>query len=392
MPVAHHRHQHSPSFLASLGNMFHTRPPQTSASVVPASQTCDGNFNYECFESNLAQRLTLLLPAEGTEFVSLACLRQAMVVLLATESDLRALLPETKSSLCLAQRRLISDFFDKTVKFLDICNDIREAIAEVGRWEGLLALVLDSLSGNLIEAKLKRVGKILVGLKFAIDSEKEDDPCPVQMQRRSLRWSSVHLTESHEPQRWRSWPGSATTVSNPTKQLQATASTLLAPKYPDDDTEEVVAASVYALHVLSVFFLSTVMAAFPCQCRNSIVNLIHPRHFLWAPPFISLHDKALEEMRRRGKKSTNGILWELHQISSYVRQLLELIDTALLFKSFPLPEIQQEEIRSTVKQLSQYIEELQRDLGPLDDQVCEFYRRLINNRREMLDLLSHADP
>eukprot|EP00249_Psilotum_nudum_P017063 c26137_g1_i1 orf=499-1698(-) len=364
----------------SQGGVFHIRSQGTQLDSV-ASPQYDGVDACAGVEAKLAQRLTHLLAPEGAALVTLPFIRQAMDCLLATVCDLRVMVAERRAVVSQSQQKTINDFVDRSLKLLDACNEIREAISDVQSWKEPLETVLQLLDGNqvyLIEGQLRRAKSILDRLNCAMNIEKQEElrqVCP-----RSLwRWNR-HFRESQSWQIWRSWHGNFSRVYNTSKQVIANLS---APRYTDADTDDPFVAAVYALHTVSVFFLSTTMSAFPCHCKALVTSVSHSGYFLWDLPLTKLQERALEEFTNSGKRKSTGFLWELHQISLYLSELIELVDRSLLSKSFPLSGDLHRQIRSVVKQLNQHAEELERDLAPLDTQVVDFFHGLIAIRTKL---------
>lgn len=391
MPIPHEAsassdHHSSSSLLASIGNFLHSfHPTTTPTHPLPSDD----------FDSVLSQRLSMLLPDEGSSFVSLSSLSHSMAALLATQTDLKSLLPPPLSRAPLSHIKMMDEFVDRSVKLLDVCNSIREHISEVEGWRVLLEVVLQSLGskrGCPNKGKLRRASKVLAELQQRMEMEGEGEAELILTHNSSRFGSRRAANVLNEPQRWRSCPASSSaSQSHLSRQLQAMGASLTPPKLSAADVEENLCAAIYALNVVSIFFLSTILAAFPTSGKSYIVGFSHPRNFLWASPLLQLQDHVSEETRKRGKKSGNGRLWELDQVFSIVRRLSEITGWVLSSEEFPLSNSTQEEIRHLVKQLRQHVEELDRDLKPLHDQIREFHKRLIDSRTVVLDRLSYAD-
>ena len=163
----------------------------------------------------------------------------------------------------------------------------------------------------------------------------------------------------------------------------------LPPRVAAGDVEEGFCAAVYAYNVVAVFFLSTLLATLPTHGGGSIniSSFVHPRAFVWGAPLAHLHDKVQDEVRRRvSRNSPNySAMLELDQISRVVHKLFAFVadDDAL-----PVSPDALDEFKALVKQLEQNMEEIERDLAPLGQQIRVFSNNLISSRMEVLDMLS----
>ncbi|KAI5055319.1 hypothetical protein GOP47_0030464 [Adiantum capillus-veneris] len=412
MPVAP---QHS-SIFSSIRNAFHSSPhhnpsavapdPPTPSTASPSSSTLDHHRLqlYNTFESNLTQRLSSISPpGDDSPCVNLASLKQFLHVLLATQTDLEPLIPAHQYPLSQAQVRMMEEFLERSVKILDVCRAIKEQISDVERSQGMLHAVLFCLSakngGVLHIGQVVRARKALAELLLRTEVETGQESS-VQLYR-SFRFRDTGAGDSgpDTPQRWRSWhgssrlsglsSGSSSPASQPSRQLQAIGSVFTVPRLAAGDVEEYLCAAIYALTVISIFFLGTLTASLPSLNRVYVPSFVHPRSFSWAPPLFHLQEKVQEELKWRGKKNRSYAgMWELDQIATIVRRLFELTED----DDCALGDKAKEEIKNLVKQLKQHVEELDRDLLHLHTQLMDFYNHIISSRMEILDKLGKFRP
>lgn len=101
---------------------------------------------------------------------------------------------------------------------------------------------------------------------------------------------------------------------------------------------------------------------------------------------MSLHERILEESKKRDRKNSCGLLKEIYQIEKYSRLLSELADSV----QFPLAEDKEGEVRQRVQELAQVCETIKEGLDPLERQVRDVFHRIVRSRTEGLDSLGRA--
>ncbi|KAG6408307.1 hypothetical protein SASPL_131312 [Salvia splendens] len=65
-------------------------------------------------------------------------------------------------------------------------------------------------------------------------------------------------------------------------------------------------------------------AAIPCQDRGLQAQFNVPKQFLWAGSILSLHERIVEESKRRDRRNVCGLLREIEEIEKCTRHLNEL--------------------------------------------------------------------
>lgn len=130
-----------------------------------------------------------------------------------------------------------------------------------------------------------------------------------------------------------------------------------------------------------VFVMWALVAAIPCQDRGLGLHFSVPKQFSWAAPVVALHERIMEESKKRERKNTCGLLKEIHQIEKCARVINDLADSV----QFPLSEEKGEEVRQRVQDVSKVCEALKDGLDPLERQVREVFHRIVRSRTEGLD-------
>ncbi|KAF9593819.1 hypothetical protein IFM89_025528 [Coptis chinensis] len=72
--------------------------------------------------------------------------------------------------------RLIAEYFEKSVKALDVCNIIRDGVELIRQWQRYLEIVLTALDSShktLGEGQFRRAKKALTDLTIAMLDEKD---------------------------------------------------------------------------------------------------------------------------------------------------------------------------------------------------------------------------
>ncbi|MBA0602607.1 hypothetical protein Gorai_002782 [Gossypium raimondii] len=171
------------------------------------------------------------------------------------------------------------------------------------------------------------------------------------------------------------------------RQLLAIGNNLAVPRGSDVVATNGLVMPVYTMGCVLLFVMWALVAAIPCQDRGLQVHIYVPRHFSWAGPLLSLHERILEESKKRDRKNACGLLREIYQMEKCTRLLGELTDTV----QFPLGEEKEMEVRQRVKELGQVFDAMKEGLEPLEKQVMEVFHRIVRSRTEGLDSLGRGN-
>lgn len=343
----------------------------------------------ETFQKQVAEQFNELSSANSDEILSLSWFRNLLDVFICCQEEFRIVLFNNKGYLNRPPMdRLISEFYERSVKALDVCNAIRDGIEQVRQWEKLLEIVLIGLDNqkSLGEGQIRRAKKALIDLLIGMLDEKESNAALAQRNRSFGRnnGSSGKDQKSFGHHRSLSWSVSRSWSAS--KQLQAMGYNLSAPRANEVMATNGLAVAVYTMSSILLLVMWALVAAIPCQDRGLQTHLSVPRQYIWAPPVLSIHERILEESKKKDRKNACGLLKEIYQTEKWTRQMNELLDSL----QFPLSEEKEVEVRERVEELKQLFETLKEGLVPLERQVREVFHRIVRSRTEGLDSLGRA--
>ncbi|XP_074576856.1 protein BYPASS1-LIKE-like [Curcuma longa] len=327
------------------------------------------------------------------EILSISWLRRLLDTFLVCQEEFRVILGGHRRPPAMIDR-LVSDFFERAVKALDICNAVREGIEQVRQWRKHIEIVLvalDPQQREFGEGQLRRAKKALCDIAILMLDEK-DSGCVVSHRNRSFgRNGGSSYSSSGGPggrrSHFRSLSWSVSRSWSAARQLQAIANNISAPRTHEVAETAGFVVPVYTMNSVLTFVMWSLVAAIPCQDRGLQIHFSIPRAYLWAPPFLTLHEKIVEESKKKERKNSPGLLKEIHLIEKCVHHLMEVIDVAQL----PLSEEKEMEVRQQMQELAQIYETIKEGLDPLERQVREVFLRIVRSRTEGLDCLKISD-
>jgi len=335
----------------------------------------------ESFQKQVTDRFEELFRVSDDELLSIAWIQKLLNAFICCHEEFRAILLNNKEQLSSSPLdRSISEFFERLVKALDICNASRNGIEKVRVWLKHLEIVWCALGSNQrapSEGQVLRARKALMDLAVAMLDEKDCSSVFPQRNRsfgrhntnKDQRRHFTALSRSHSWSVSRSWSAA--------KQLHSIASNLIPPRGNEIVATNGLAVPVYTMNSVLLFVLWALVAAVPCQDRGLNVQISVPRQFSWGVPITSLHDR----IKKREQRSSNGLLKEINQVESCVRNMTELVDSV----QFPLTDEQKMEVEERVKELSVVCGALRDGLDPLERQVREVFRKIMSCRAQGLD-------
>ena len=94
---------------------------------------------------------------------------------------------------------------------------------------------------------------------------------------------------------------------------------------------------------------------------------------------ISLHEKILEESKKRERRNSCGLMKEIYEMEVCSRNVAELADPA------QMGEEREAELRMRVHELSLVCDSLKKGLVPLERQVRDVFHRIVRSRTDGLD-------
>lgn len=333
----------------------------------------------DAFQRNVAARFHEL---GSDDLLSLTWITKLLDVFICCQEEFRMIMFNHKGFMNRAPMdRLVSEYYERSVKALDVCNAIREGIDQIRQWNRQLEIVLSALdSGRGIgEAQIRRAKKVIVDLTIGMLDEK-DQTAALGSRNRSFGRNSLQK-EHKQLSHFRSLSWSVSRSWSAARQLLALGNNLVAPR-----TNEIVASGglAVAVHIMSyvlLFVMWALVAAIPCQDRGIQVHFNVPRQCVWGGPILSLHDRIVEESRRRERRNSCGLLREIERIEKCGRWMNEWTESV----QFPMPNRQEIELRERVEELGIVFGEVKDGLGPLELQIKQVFHRIVRSRTEGLD-------
>jgi hypothetical protein len=323
------------------------------------------------------------------DLLSIGWVRKLLDAFLCCQEEFRAVLFNHKALLVRHPvDRMVSDYFERSVKALDVCNAIRDGIEQIRQWHKLLEIVLCALDNqrSLGEGQFRRAKKALIDLAIGMLDDKDSNTTVAHRNRSFSRNNASAGRDHRHLGHFRSLSWSVSRSWSAARQLQAIGNNLAAPRANEVVATKGIALAVFTMNLVLLFVMWALVAAIPCQDRGLQVHFSIPRNFSWGLPMLSLHERIMEESKRRDRKNACGLLSEIHQIEKYSRIMSELIDSV----QFPLTEEKEMEVRQRVNELSQVHEAIKDGLDPLERQVREVFHRIVRSRTEGLDSLGRA--
>ncbi|KAF4376246.1 hypothetical protein CsatB_015165 [Cannabis sativa] len=348
----------------------------------------------EFFQQRVTERFQDLSSAGNDELLSIPWIQKLLDAFNSSLEDFRVILLNNKAEVSKPPlERLVDDFFERIVKALDICNATCDGIEKIRSWHKLLDIVvcaLDSKKRALSEGQFRRARKALVDLALVMLDERDTGSV---FSHRNMSFGrhntkkdhlSHHRNQSSGHSRSLSW--SVSNSWSAAKQLQSIATNLIPPRGNEIVATNGLAVPVFTMSFVLMFVLWTLVAAIPCQDRGLNVHFSVPRNFSWGTPLMSLLNRILEESKKRENRNTNGLLREIYQVERCARHMTDLVDSV----QFPLTEEQKEEVEQRVHEVAAVCESFRNGLDPLERQLREVFRRIMNCRTEGHDILNRG--
>ncbi|CAM8947600.1 unnamed protein product [Rhodiola kirilowii] len=369
----------------------HNRGSQGGRSVVSIRRdqaaTPNQDAELEAFQKQVTDRFAQLASTGSDELLSLVWLRKLLDAFLTCQEDFRALLFTCRASLSRSHvDRLVSDYFERSVKALDLCNAVRDGIEQIRQWQKLVEIVLTSLDNkrSLGEGQFRRAKKALIDLALGMLDENDSKGCISSYKsfgRQSAADRSCSSLSNFRSLTWsvsRSWSAS--------RQLQAIANNILLSRGNDIAVGNGVVSAVHTMNWILLFVMSALVASIPCQDRGLLPHFSIPRQFTWAASILLLHDKIYEESKKRDRRNTIGLLKEIHEMERCSRVVCDLADSV----QFPLTNEKEVEVRQGVKELEQVFQVFKEGLDPLERQVRDVFNKIVRIRTEGIQFVGKA--
>ncbi|RHN51054.1 hypothetical protein MtrunA17_Chr6g0464241 [Medicago truncatula] len=353
------------------------------------NSTLDKELNL--FQKHVTDRFNELSSIANNDLLSLSWVSKLLDTFLCCQEEFKMILHNNRSMVCKPPLdRLVNDFYERSVKALDVCNAIRDGVEQIRQWGKSLEIVLCALDHKRIigEGQFRRAKKALVDLEIGmIDAGSKDSNNVSSFGNRNRSFGRNNVSkvkDSSQFGHFRSLSWSVSRNWSAAKQLQALGTNLCFPKSNELVATNGLALTIYTMSSILLFTMWSLVAAIPCQDRGLHLNFSVLRQLPWASPVMSLHERILEESKKRERKNCCGLLREIQKIEKCARGMNELADSL----EFPLSEEKEEEVRIKVEDVVIVCESLKDGLDPLEIQVREVFHRIVRGRMEGLDSVS----
>ncbi|KAL3641628.1 hypothetical protein CASFOL_012443 [Castilleja foliolosa] len=370
----------------------------------PMDPTHETNAHHESepesFQRRVADRFHDLSSATADDLLSIRWLEKLLEAFLACQDNFNAIVSNNKAALNKPPMdRHVSDFFERSVKALDVCNAIRDGIEQIRQLQKQSEIVLCALGNNnnnnnqrsIGEGQFRRAKKALVDLAIGMLDEKESNTGLTHRNRSFGRNNNSNSHNNNNAQKglgyFRSLSWSVSRSWSAAKQLQAISYNLVGPRANETTSTNGLNLVVFTMNYVLLFVMWALVAAIPCQDRG--LHLSHfnvtTKQFLWAGPILSLHERILEESKKRDRRNACGLLREMYEIEKCARHLNEAADCV----QFPMKEEREREVREWVGELGIVHEAVKDGLDPLERRVREVFHRIVRSRTEGLSNNHH---
>ncbi|GKD31271.1 BYPASS-related protein [Tanacetum coccineum] len=325
---------------------------------------------------------------ESEELLSVSWLSKLLDVFLSCQEQFRVILSKNKSNMNKqALERSISDYFERSVKSLDVCNAIRDGIDQMRQWKRQLEIVMSvfATQKTLGEYQFQRAKRALKDLGIKIVDDEKESSSNLAQRNRSFNLKKLRHQESKCLKHSKSFSWSVSTSWSASKQLQAIGNSIVVPKSSDIIATNGLVLTVYTMSQVLNFVMWALVAAIPCQDRGLQPQSIISKNFAWGVPILSLQEKILEESKKRDRKNSCGLLKEIHGIEMFARYIngVDLI-------KFPLIKEHEEQVMKRFEELRIVFESLENGLDPLERQVRNVFHQIVRCRIEGIDLISRT--
>ncbi|EYU36842.1 hypothetical protein ABFS82_14G305300 [Erythranthe guttata] len=343
----------------------------------------------EFFQKQVADRFQDLASADSDELLSIPWLRKLLDAFLSCQEEFRVIVLNNKTLLSKPPMdRYIADFYERSVKALDVCNAIRDGIEQIRQWQKHLEIVLCALDNQRIigEGQFRRAKKALVDLAIGMLDEKDSNTTLGSNRNRSFGRNNVQK-ESKSLGHFRSLSWSVSRSWSAARQLQAISNNLVAPRANEIMSTNGLNLAVFTMNYVLLFVMWALVAAIPCQDRGLQTHFYVSKQFLWAGPILSLHERILEESKKRDRRNACGLLKEIHEVEKCARHLNELTDSV----QFPMTEDKEREVKQRVQEVGVVYEAIKYGLDPFEREVRDVFHRIVRSRTEGLDSVGRAN-
>ncbi|CAN0884397.1 Protein BPS1, chloroplastic [Linum grandiflorum] len=322
-------HPHRPFF--SFGNPFKMILPKGSHMSPKLLSILNS------FEEILAGRLRKLVPKHKGEILGLTWMKSAIESLCETHNDIKTLVTSLELPVTDWDQKWVDVYLDISIRLLDICNAFTSEITRLNQGNLLLQCALHNLESGTAERYIKA--------RSSLDS-----------------WRQHISTRNPRVQNCRSI-------------LESLMESLDLPKVKKSAKGKVLMHAMYGVKVETIFVCSVFAAVFSNSSKN-LLDLSVPDTVVWAQAFNDLQTGVNEEVRERfscGKVTTTG-LKELVEVESIAKKMYPMIEDGM----------EEEAVKSCLKELQSGAEEVCKGLDMIGNQVDNFFKIVLSGRDALL--------
>lgn len=279
-----------------------------------------------------------------------------MEMVLSTHASAEVFAPDLHHVLAHGENKWLDEYLDSSIKLLDICLTLKEAIAEIKSYCAHVKLALRAIEkGTMGEVQLRRCIKELKKCMEAL--RRKDEVVNHLGQRRSK-------------------------LENCSSMLRRMGERL--------NTEDALKGNffmvMYAAQVSTIFICGLLSSALSFKPRRPLSSICIGGHSPWSFALSSLQHRVKEQVEKKKSKGANALLEELENTDIEVRKMHSRAEKLLAAKSFPLKRSKVLEARDSAKLLQASFNELQQGLTALESHLEEVYRNLLRSRMALLDM------
>ncbi|KAJ0751504.1 hypothetical protein HanLR1_Chr05g0194111 [Helianthus annuus] len=339
----------------------------------------------EAFLKMVTQKFYKLSLVESHELLSGSWISKLLDVFLCCQEQFRVLLSNNRS--CLSKEpmaKFVSDYFERSVKGLDICNGVRDGIEQLRQWEKQLEIVLNVLGDQTIhgDSQFQRAKRALNNLEIIFDEKASR--LMFSHKSRSFDLKDLKNQESNGTKMSRSLSASVSRSWSASKQLLAIGNNIVIPKSNDVLATNGLVLTIYTMTHVLYFVMWVLVVSSTSHDRGLQLQNNYHKNFTWWVPMSSLQERILEEYKKKGRRHSCGMLKEIHRIETYACWMKRFIDSS----HFPLRKEQEEEAKKWFEELKNIYDTLKNALDPSERQVKDIFKQIIRCRIEGLDYVA----
>ncbi|XP_071695523.1 protein ROH1D-like [Rutidosis leptorrhynchoides] len=338
----------------------------------------------ESFQYKVFSQFKKLSDSSDDELLSFNWLSKLLDAFLACHQDFEDFL--LKHTLAFSKPPLdylVNEFFEKSIKALDICNAVCDGIEKIRRSHKYLQIVSDALNSKhkklITKGQFRRARKALTDLNN-VTLENNN----------AAQWfflgrfkSFGHSSKRKDLNRSISRSISSNSWST-SKQLQSMVNGLILPRASEVTATRGLVNVIFTMSFVQMFVMWALAASIDCQDRGSITNFTIPNNYLWGSPLSVIYTRIINESKKCDRKNNVGLLKEIYQMEKTVHFVTYLVDSS---HQFPLTEEHKEKVRHGANEVSIVSDAHGNWLYPFECQVRQVFHKIISCRLEGLENL-----